>query len=304
MSSSNNNKYHVDPLRIEDVPGGACCVAETNFATLFPAYLEKYILSVWPAVEAVLKQHQLTGKLNAIEGSMSVATTRSTWDPFAIVKARDFIKLIARNVPVAQAQRIFEDDMTCDIIKIGVSAKNTKRFIKRRDRLVGPHGQTLKALEILTKCYVLVQGKTVAVMGPHKGCEEVRKVVEGCMKNVHPVYRLKQLLVRRELAKRDDMKGQDWSRFIPQYKKSTPNKDKIKAIAKKKKEKIKESQIKEAQKGPKSIFPPLPPKRIEDMAMESGEAFLAPKMSQGGRVLRRKNKDRQADDIAADKDAY
>lgn len=295
-------KYHVDALKQEDVPGGACCVSETTFATLFPAYLEKYIVSIWPAVEAVLKQHQLTGKLDAIEGSMSVSTTRSTWDPFAIVKARDFIKLIARNVPVAQAQRIFEDEMTSDIIRIGVNVKNTKRFIKRRDRLIGPQGQTLKALEILTKCYVLVQGKTVAVMGPHKGCEEVRKVVEGCMKNIHPVYRLKQLLVRRELAKRDDMKGQDWSRFIPQYKKSTPNKDKLKAIAKKKKERIKDSEIRAAKKGPKSIFPPLPPKRLEDMAMESGEAFLAPKMSKGGRLLRKKNKDKAEDDAAADKD--
>jgi ribosomal RNA assembly protein len=221
---SNKGKYHVDALTQDDVPGGSCCVAETTFATLFPAYLEKYIVSIWPAVEAVLKQHQLTGKLDAIEGSMSVSTTRSTWDPFAIVKARDFIKLIARNVPVSQAQRIFEDEMTSDIIRIGVNVKNTKRFIKRRDRLIGPQGQTLKALEILTKCYVLVQGKTVAVMGPHKGCEEVRRVVEGCMKNIHPVYRLKQLLVRRELAKRDDMKGQDWSRFIPQYKSRLPTK--------------------------------------------------------------------------------
>jgi ribosomal RNA assembly protein len=293
-------KYDVAPLAQEDVPGGYCCVAETTFATLFPSYLEKYVVSVWPAVEAVLKQRFIAGKLDAIEGSMTVSTTRKTWDPFAIVKARDFIKLIARNVPVAQAQRIFEDDMTCDIVKIGTDIRNTKRFVKRRDRLIGPQGQTLKALEILTHCYVLVQGKTVAIMGPHKGCEEVRKVVEGCMKNVHPVYRLKQLLVRRELSKREDMRGQDWSRLIPQYKKSTPNREKVKALAKKKKERVQQSVARVAKQGPRSIFPPLPPKRKEDIAMETGEAFLAPALSRGGRVQRRKNKDRQADDAAAD----
>jgi ribosomal RNA assembly protein len=268
-------KYEVPELREEDVPGGACCVATTTFATLFPSYLEKYISSVWEAVEAVLKQHKLSGELNLVEGSMAVSTTRSTWDPYAIVKAKDFIKLIARNVPVAQAQKIFDSEITCDIIKVGMKAKNTKRFVKRRDRLIGPNAQTLKALEILTNCYVLVQGKTVAVMGPHRGCQQVRKIVEDCMRNIHPIYGLKQLLIKRELMNNEALKHEDWSRFLPQYKKQSPNKEKAKALQKKKKERLKEDQARKAGKE-KSIFPPAPPKRKEDIMMESGQAFLVP----------------------------
>ena len=212
-------KYHVPDLVQEDVPGGACCVAETSFATLFPSYLEKYISEVWPAAETVLAQHSLVGKLNLVEGSMTVATTRRTWDPYSIIKARDFIKLLARNVPVAQAQKIFQTEIMCDIIPISIQGNSTRRFVKRRDRLVGPQGQTLKALEILTECYVRVQGKTVAVMGPQRGLLQVRKIVEDCMKNIHPVYGLKQLAIKRELAKREDLKNEDWSRFIPVNKK-------------------------------------------------------------------------------------
>jgi ribosomal RNA assembly protein len=249
--------WKIEPVTEEDkLPAP---LEESSFATLFPKYREKYIREIWPIVTKSLNKYGIKCELNLTEGSMTVKTTRKTWDPYIIMKSRDLIKLLARSIPVQQAVKILSDEMYSDIIKIKNMVRNKERFAKRRQRLIGPNGSTLKAIELVTDCFVMVQGNTVSCMGKIHGLKHVRSIVTDCMKNVHPIYNIKRLMIKKELMENDELKGENWDRFLPTFKK--------KNVKRKKKPII--------QKKERTPFPPAQTPRKEDLELESGEYFLS-----------------------------
>lgn len=250
---------------------------ESSFATLFPKYREKYIKEVFSLVQKELNTMGIKAELDIIEGSMTVRTTHKTYDPYSIIKARDIIKLLARSVPYQVALRLLDDNTYCDIIKIKTLCRNKEKFVKRRQRLIGPGGDTLKALEILTNCYIMVQGSTVSVIGHYKQLKVVRRIVQDVMKNVHPVYHIKELMIKKELEKDETLKGENWDRFLPQFKKVNSKRKKIK------------KSIKEG----KSIFPNPQPMRKEDLLMETGEYFLTEKEKKANKFKEQKDKQKE-----------
>ncbi|KAL8159710.1 hypothetical protein V2J09_001247 [Rumex salicifolius] len=228
----------------------------SSFSTLFPQYKEKYLQEVWPIVKGALKEHGISCELNLVEGSMTVSTTMKTRDPYIIIKARDLIKLLSRSVPAPQAIKILGDEMQCDIIKIGNLVRNKDRFVKRRQHLIGPNSSTLKALEILTSCYILVQGNTVSAMGSYKGLKQVRRIVEDCIQNkMHPIYHIKILMMKKELAKDPALANENWER-----------------------KNVKTKKPKSKEKKEYTPYPPPQQPSKVDIELETGEYFLSDKV--------------------------
>jgi ribosomal RNA assembly protein len=274
-TSSNNNKGSGGDNSSSSAAGGDALpggrlLEESSFATLFPKYRESYLRSVWPIVTRSLDSHGLSCELDLVEGSMTVRTTKKTTDPYIILKARDLLKLLARSIPVHQAVKILQDEYQCDVVKIGGMVRNKERFVKRRQRLVGPDGSTLKALELLTSSFILVQGNTVSIMSESwKGLKQARRVVEDCMQNVqHPVYHLKRMMIQKELAKDPALANEDWSRFLPQFqKKNVPRR----------KPKNSKSSSKSGSSSDKAYTPFPPPQQPSkiDLQLDTGEYFAS-----------------------------
>jgi ribosomal RNA assembly protein len=264
------DKWKIEEFKPEDNVGGTFS-EESSFATLFPKYRELYLKEAWPMITRTLDKHGIACVLDLVEGSMTVKTTRKTFDPAAILKARDLIKLLSRSVPAQQAVKILEDDVACDIVKIRNLVRNKERFVKRRQRILGPSGSTLKALELLTNTYILVQGNTVSVMGPYKGLKDVRRVVEDCMANIHPIYHIKELMIKRELAKDPTLAHESWDRFLPHFKKRNLSKRR------------KPFRVVDKSKKVYTPFPPPQEKSKIDLQIESGEYFLSKKAKEASR---------------------
>ena len=104
-------------------------------------------------------------------------------------------------------------------------------------------------------------------MGPFKGLKQVRNIVLDCLNNIHPIYHIKELMIKRELAKDEKLKNESWDRFLPHFKK--------RSIRSSKSSKKEDEDKRKKKKKEYTPFPPAQLPRKVDLQIESGEYFLS-----------------------------
>ena len=195
--------------------------SELVFGAMVLKQNKEYLRDVWPDVNNVLKGKGIIAELNLVEMNMKIISTALMQRASDFLKAKDLLKLLARGFPWKHAQFILRDGWNCDFIKIGGGIATKEEFIKRRNRLIGPDGVTLKALELLTGCFIFVHGNTVCVLGKgFDGINTAGEVILDCMKKVNPISHIRRLVILKELSKDDKIPEKDWARFLPPIRKN------------------------------------------------------------------------------------
>lgn len=83
--------------------------------------------------------------------------------------------------------------------------------------------------------------------------------MEDCIKNVHPIYHIKTLMIKRELAKDPNLATENWDRFLPKFQKKNVKRKKAVIV----------------KKPDYTPFPPPQQPSKVDLQLESGEYFLS-----------------------------
>ncbi|GAU15117.1 hypothetical protein TSUD_08550 [Trifolium subterraneum] len=273
----------------------------SSFSTLFPQYREKYLQEAWPLVKSSLKEFGISAELNLnikasvrflfglflvlCVGSGNASLYESSDLPLFSIAAvsccsgscNEGNHIVTTRCNAAMLQCLYSIQLTSMKTMLGFT--HARAIRKKKTASCGSQlfHLEVQALEILSGCYILVQGNTVSVMGSYKGLKQVRRIVEECMLNkMHPVYNIKILMMKKELEKDPALAQENWDR-----------------------KNVKQKKVTAKQKKPYTPFPPPQQPSKVDIQLETGEYFMSDKKKSAKKWQERQEK--QAEKTAENK---
>ena len=132
------------------------------------------------------------------------------------------------------------------------------------------------------------------------------------MKNIHPVYNIKRLMIVRELEKDPKLKDENWDRFLPTFKKTNVQRKKPRQVVEGRRKEMEEARSaaasaksttatstadetapgKKSTKKKKKSYTPFPPAQLPskiDRQLDSGEYFLSERERKDRKLAEKKS---------------
>ncbi|MFH0949226.1 MAG: RNA-processing protein [Candidatus Aenigmatarchaeota archaeon] len=98
-----------------------------------------------------------------------------TGEPLDILTTENIIKAIGRGFDPDIALELIEEDKTLCIIQLPGKEKN---LIRTRARIIGTSGKCKNRIELLTRTYVSIYGKTICIIGKYENVYVAKAAVE------------------------------------------------------------------------------------------------------------------------------
>ena len=119
---------------------------------------------------------QVTLLVDGESGEVTVRSNSVEADPF---RAANVVEAVARGFSPPRALKLLEEDMVLEIIDLKDYAGKSENSLERiKGRIIGLRGKSRRVIEELTKCYVSVYGKTVAIIGEPTEARLAKDAVE------------------------------------------------------------------------------------------------------------------------------
>ncbi len=126
-------------------------------------------------------------------------------DSLVLITAQNVVRAIGRGFSPEAASELLNENNYLEIIDISEFAGNSKTgMIRVRSRIIGTGGKARKTIEGLTTTSVVIQGKTIAIIGDYESVRLARMAFENLLmgsrhSTVYAMLEKKRKEMRRSL---------------------------------------------------------------------------------------------------------
>ncbi len=99
-------------------------------------------------------------------------------NPLAVLRAKEIFKAFGRGFDFDVALDLIDEEFILEIVDVGDYAKSNKRMHELSGRVIGTKGRTKDIIEKKTETSIVIQGKTISIIGRFENVKKAREAIE------------------------------------------------------------------------------------------------------------------------------